>query len=101
MGNSKKSMTLPFKEYVDSIDDASRKSMVLAQIQLEIGKHPSTIDRYLYGIIRPDEQNRKAIAFVINKIIKPTPRVTGDDLFPEYFSYTGAHNKNSKGNGNA
>ena len=78
---------LPFKRYVDSLGDPVRRSMLLAQVQLETGKHPSTIDRYLYGVTRPDGQNRRAIAFVVGKHTGCT--LSGDELFPAAYPYSG------------
>ena len=78
---------LPFKRYVDSVGDPVRRSMLLAQVQLETGKHPSTVDRYLYGVTRPDGQNRRAIAFVVGKFTGCT--LSGDELFPATYPYSG------------
>lgn len=84
---------LPFKRYVDSVGDPVRRSMLLAQVQLETGKHPSTVDRYLYGVTRPDGQNRRAIAFVVGKFTGCT--LSGDELFPATYPYSGRIRRSS------
>lgn len=78
---------LPFKEYVDSLDDALSRTLFKARIALVTGKSPSSISRYLSGRVRPEYLVRNAIAADIND------GRTGDDLFPTNYPYGVDHVK--------
>lgn len=98
--NPENAMILPYKRYEDSIGDETRKSMLIAQMRIRLGYAPknakeghrddTTIWRYRTGVIYPPKPQRDAIAFAVNKVLRLCPKISGDELFPENYPYTGA-----------
>lgn len=89
--NNANELILPAQRYYEYLPKKV-KSDILSELKKTIGKKSNiTYYRWLYGQVYPQTiAERNAVAKAMKKYAGCT--LTGDELFPENFPYTGAHN---------